>query len=91
MLDEKEFLSPYGIRALSRYHLEHPYVFNVNGTEYRWLSAGRFRLRHVRRKLQLAGTDLDADQRAGRSRSLSFYGYFGNSFQVECPRAPVGK
>ena len=35
MLDEKEFLSPYGIRALSRYHLEHPYVFNVNGTEYK--------------------------------------------------------
>ncbi len=27
MLDESEFLSPYGIRSLSRYHLEHPYVF----------------------------------------------------------------
>src|SRR3974377_1830851 len=27
MLDEDEFLSPYGIRALSRYHAEHPYVF----------------------------------------------------------------
>ena len=27
MLDENEFLSPYGIRALSRYHAEHPYVF----------------------------------------------------------------
>ena len=35
MLDEDEFLSPYGIRALSRYHLEHPYVFKVNGEEYR--------------------------------------------------------
>ena len=35
MLDEKEFLSPYGIRALSRYHAKHPYVFNVNGQEYR--------------------------------------------------------
>jgi hypothetical protein len=35
MLDEQEFLSPYGIRALSRYHAAHPYTFNVNGTEYR--------------------------------------------------------
>ncbi|MGH9779104.1 MAG: MGH1-like glycoside hydrolase domain-containing protein, partial [Candidatus Acidiferrales bacterium] len=35
MLDESEFLSPHGIRAISRYHLEHPYVFNVNGHEHR--------------------------------------------------------
>jgi hypothetical protein len=35
MLDENEFLSPYGIRALSRYHAGHPYVFNVGGQEYR--------------------------------------------------------
>ena len=35
MLDEKEFLSPYGIRALSRYHLEHPYTLPVNGMNYR--------------------------------------------------------
>ena len=35
MLDESEFLSPYGIRALSRYHLEHPYKFYVDGYEYR--------------------------------------------------------
>jgi hypothetical protein len=34
MLDEKEFLSPYGIRSLSRYHLDHPYVFNTNGQAY---------------------------------------------------------
>jgi hypothetical protein len=35
MLDEKEFLSPFGIRALSRYHLDHPYKLPVNGNEYR--------------------------------------------------------
>jgi hypothetical protein len=35
MLDEEEFLSPYGIRALSRYHREHPYCLDVNGTEHR--------------------------------------------------------
>jgi mannosylglycerate hydrolase MGH1-like protein/glycosyl hydrolase family 63 len=35
MLDEKEFLSPFGIRALSRYHSDHPYRLPVNGSEYR--------------------------------------------------------
>src|SRR5216683_5154946 len=35
MLDENEFLSPYGIRALSRYHADHPYVVDVEGQEYR--------------------------------------------------------
>ena len=35
MLDEKEFLSPYGIRSLSRYHLEHPFVFHLGGQEFR--------------------------------------------------------
>jgi hypothetical protein len=35
MLDEHEFLSPYGVRALSQIHRENPYVLNVNGTEHR--------------------------------------------------------
>lgn len=35
MLDENEFLSPYGIRALSRYHKENPYILNVKGQEHR--------------------------------------------------------
>jgi mannosylglycerate hydrolase MGH1-like protein len=35
MLDENEFLSPHGIRALSCYHRDHPYVFSVNGNEHR--------------------------------------------------------
>lgn len=34
MLDEKEFLSHYGIRALSRYHAEHPYIFKANGSTF---------------------------------------------------------
>ena len=34
MLHEKEFLSPYGLRSLSRYHAEHPYVFRVGDQEY---------------------------------------------------------
>ena len=35
MLDESQFLSPYGIRAVSRYHKDQPYVLNVNGVEHR--------------------------------------------------------
>jgi len=35
MLDEREFLSPHGIRSLSRFHEESPYALNVNGTEHR--------------------------------------------------------
>jgi hypothetical protein len=35
MLDEREFFSPYGIRAVSRYHLEHPFVFQTGGQEFR--------------------------------------------------------
>ncbi|QMS86235.1 glucosidase (plasmid) [Nostoc edaphicum CCNP1411] len=35
MLDEKEFLSPYGIRAVSKFHEVHPYILTTNGHEYR--------------------------------------------------------
>ena len=35
VLDEKEFLSPYGIRMLSKYHQDHPFVLELNGKEFR--------------------------------------------------------
>lgn len=35
MLDENEFFSTYGIRAISRFHAENPYIFNVNGSQFR--------------------------------------------------------
>ena len=34
LLDEAEFLSPYGVRALSRYHADHPYRFSTDGEDY---------------------------------------------------------
>jgi len=34
MLDENEFLSPYGIRGVSRYHLDHPYILRADGQEH---------------------------------------------------------
>jgi hypothetical protein len=35
VFDETEFLSPYGVRALSRAHAEHPYVYRHNGVEFK--------------------------------------------------------
>jgi hypothetical protein len=35
MLDENEFLSPHGIRAISKFHKDHPFVLHVNGDEHR--------------------------------------------------------
>ena len=59
MLDEREFLSPYGIRSVSRFHKDHPLILNLEGQEYRArLRAGRIADGALRRKLQLARTDL---------------------------------
>jgi hypothetical protein len=35
MLDENEFLSPFGIRSVSKYHQQHPYEFTADGTVHR--------------------------------------------------------
>ena len=59
MLDEAEFLSPYGLRSLSRYHREHPLV--VAAPRRRGaprLRAGRVEERDLRRQLELARADL---------------------------------
>ena len=50
LLDENEFLSPYGIRALSKFHEQHPYIFHAQGEEHRVdLPAGRVEHRDVQR------------------------------------------
>ena len=86
MLDESEFLGPYGIRSLSRYHLDHPYVFTTGGQQYR---------------VQYVPADSDTGMFGGNSnwrgpvwmpinflivRSLlNLYQYYGDDFRVECP------
>jgi|KBSSwiStaDraftv2_1062776.scaffolds.fasta_scaffold04892_2 hypothetical protein len=86
MLDENEFFGPYGIRSVSRYHLEHPFVFHLNGQEY---------------KVQYLPAESDTGMFGGNSnwrgpvwmpvnglliRSLlNLYQFYGDDFKVECP------
>ena len=49
MLDEKQFLSPFGVRSLSREHAENPYVFRARGQEFKIGDFGVLRLTRRRR------------------------------------------
>ena len=86
MLDENEFLSPYGIRSLSKFHEQHPYVFHVHGQEYR---------------VDYLPAESNTGMFGGNSNwrgpvwmpvnalilraLLSFYLYYGDNFKIECP------
>jgi hypothetical protein len=86
MLDESEFLGPYGIRSVSRYHHDHPYVLNLQGQEYRvgYLPAE-------------SNTGMFGGNSNWRGpiwmpintliiRALTrYYLYYGDAFKVECP------
>jgi hypothetical protein len=86
MLDENEFLSPYGIRSLSRYHAEHPYVFSAGGQEYR---------------VSYLPAESDSGMFGGNSNwrgpiwmpvnaliiraLMHYFSYYGDNFKIECP------
>ena len=86
MLDEQEFLSPYGIRSLSRYHLEHPYQFHWNGQTF---------------TADYQPGESTSNMFGGNSNwrgpvwvpiniliiraLLALYAYYGQDFQIECP------
>jgi hypothetical protein len=86
MLDENEFLSPYGIRSLSRFHADHPYVIRLAGTDY---------------SVSYVAAESDSAMFGGNSNwrgpiwlpvnvlviraLLQFYTYYGDNFKIECP------
>jgi len=86
VLDENEFLSPYGLRALSRYHLDHPYVFRAGGQEFR---------------VGYLPAESDSGMFGGNSNwrgpiwmpvnvlviraLMQYYLYYGDAFKIECP------
>ena len=71
MLDENEFFGPYGIRALSRSHLEHPFFFHVGGQGTGWRTCPAIPTRACSAVTQLARPGMDAGQSRALNRAVS--------------------
>ena len=86
MLDEAEFLSDYGIRALSRYHLKHPFEFEYHGS--------RYEVKYVAGESQTRVFGGNSNWRGPIWMPVNymiveslrrFHDYYGDGFKVECP------
>jgi hypothetical protein len=86
MLDEREFLSPYGIRSLSRIHSDRPYTLSVNGTSHE--------VRYEPAESRSPAFGGNSNWRGPVWFPLNyliiealqrFHHYYGNDFRVECP------
>ena len=86
MLDEEQFLGPYGIRSISREHLKNPYVFDLDGTRY------TVQYEPAESTTRLFGGNsnwrgpvwMPVNALLIRALLLLFQ-YYGDSFKVECP------
>ena len=86
MLDENEFLGPHGIRSISKFHEQHPYVFYVNGQEYRvdYLPAESNTGMFGGNSNWRGPVWMPVNAMIIRAL-LQYYLYYGDNFKVECP------
>ncbi|MGD0516547.1 MAG: glucosidase [Thermoguttaceae bacterium] len=86
MLDENEFLGPHGIRSISKFHEQHPYVFHVQGQEYRvdYLPAESNTGMFGGNSNWRGPVWMPVNAMIIRAL-LQFYLYYGDNFKVECP------
>ena len=86
MLDENEFLSPYGVRAVSRYHRDHPLVLNLAGQEYRLdYEPGESRTNLFGGNSNWRGPIWMPVNFLILHALKQYHLYYGDTFKVECP------
>jgi hypothetical protein len=85
MLDEREFLSPYGIRALSRFHQANPYSLRVNGSEHRVEYEPGESSTGIWRQFELARSDLVSSEFSPDRVSAKVPALFRPRFQSRVP------
>jgi hypothetical protein len=86
MLDETEFLSPYGVRAMSRVHLEQPYVFSSRGDFHAvYYEPGESRSAHFGGNSNWRGPIWFPVNYLIIESLQKFHHYYGDDFKIECP------
>jgi hypothetical protein len=86
MLDEQEFLSPYGVRAVSLYHRDRPLVLNLNGQEYRLdYEPGESQTNLFGGNSNWRGPIWMPVNFLIITSLRQFYLHYGDGFKVECP------
>ena len=86
MVNQDEFLSPHGIRALSKYHAQHPYILSVNGNEYRVdYEPGESQSGLFGGNSNWRGPVWFPMNFLMIESLQKFHHYYGDGFRVECP------